>query len=69
VSKHESAGSKYMVKLSFSLLYAGFAWLMVYCVPTSAGSGIPETKVRVCLCVRVCACVCACVCNLIEDAP
>lgn len=41
-----TAGAKYAVKLSFSLLYAGLAFLMVYLVPSSAGSGIPETKVR-----------------------
>lgn len=40
-----TAGAKYAVKLFFSLLYAGLAFLMVYLVPTSAGSGIPETKV------------------------
>lgn len=38
--------AKYLVKLSLSLLYAGLAFLMVYLVPTSAGSGIPETKVQ-----------------------
>lgn len=36
--------TKYLTKLSFSLLYAAIAYLMVFLVPTSAGSGIPETK-------------------------
>lgn len=37
-------GAKYAIKLFFSLLYAAVAFGMVYLVPTSAGSGIPETK-------------------------
>ena len=37
-------GSKYAVKLFFSCMYASVAFLMVYLVPTAAGSGIPETK-------------------------
>jgi len=39
-----TAGAKYATKLFFSSLYAAVAFGMVYLVPTSAGSGIPETK-------------------------